>query len=974
MVRLGLAPWSAKGKPSVLLALLLGNARILQMKNRFKKGWHIRAIRKGWKRLRPRPEMTRFHKFVRYSLISGISAFLAMGAFTFLYAIYLMFALPNPGELRDLNLTESTLIMDREGNLLYAVHGEENRKSLDSLGDISPWLIDATIAIEDDEFYKHIGIDIPGLTKAVLSEFGIGAPRGGSTITQQFVKNTFLSSERSYKRKFQEIIMSLMVEFKFSKDEIMLMYLNAIPYGSNAYGIELAAERYFEIEAEELTLGQSAILAGIPKAPTRYSPYGNYRYVTLHFELTEEYLGDRVITSDADLDYAEFTRGLIGKEFTNPDGSTFYIKGRSDLVLDRMLELEYITQTQYDEAWEEIQNIEFVPYKDTIKAPHFVLMVKQMLEEKYGAAVVEQGGLKVYTTLDPEYQEAAEAAIEDYKESNATNYDASNSAIVSIHPETGQILAMVGSSDYFDDEIDGQVNMITSTRQPGSSFKPFVYALTFLNQYYPATVLYDVPTSFGTDNPSNYDGSFRGPMSIREALGQSRNIPAAKAYFMAGQEEEIVPFVHDLGMESINENGNYGWPLALGTAEVTPLELAEAYMVFASGGIHTDPTPILKVENAEGEVLEMWEAKDIKRTQVLDEQVAFLINDILSDESVGLGPGVRLDSIDNAAKTGTSNKKFDSGLILPNNTWLAAYTPSLVTITWAGNADGSAMSGNASGYSTAAPIWKSYISSIIDRLEPTTWPRPEGIKEYAVSKASGKLASKDTPSDMIRTEVFASFAIPTEVDDSFQVVKIETISGLLATEYSPEEFVEEHSFRVHRSPLADTWPGWQADIQAWAAGLAAGDESLAPPTEFADKIHNAVTAANAPQITITSPLSLSTIDPEDLPDIEVDVLSKGNGIKEVVFMVNGNITYRSTSAPYDGVIRIPTTAREGTILDISVKIYDIYGYSGESKIQLRIGNPDELPESDDKDKDKDKDDDDESLLEEIEAILLEEEE
>jgi membrane peptidoglycan carboxypeptidase len=935
------------------------------MKKRFKKGWHKRAIRKGWSRLRPRPEMTRFHKSSRYVFIAGISAALAMCAFTFLYAIYLIFALPNPGELRDLNLTESTLIMDREGNLLYAVHGEENRKSLDSLGAISPWLIDATLAIEDDEFYSHIGIDIPGLTKAVLSEFGIGTPRGGSTITQQFVKNTFLSSEHSYKRKFQEIIMSLMVEFKFSKDEIMLMYLNAIPYGSNAYGIELAAERYFEIEAEELTLGQSAILAGIPKAPTRYSPYGNYRYVTLHFELTEEYLGDRVITSDADLEYEEFTRGLIGKEFTNPDGSTFYIKGRSDLVLDRMLELTYITQTQYDEAWTEIQEIEFVPYKDTIKAPHFVLMVKQMLEEKYGTAVVEQGGLKVYTTLDPDFQEAAELALEDTKESNMERYEASNGAIVSIHPDTGQILAMVGSSDYFDDEIDGQVNMITSTRQPGSSFKPFVYALSFLNQFYPATVVYDVPTNFGNDKPSNYDGEFWGPMSIREALAQSRNIPAAKAYFMAGQEDEIVPFVQDFGMSSINEEGNYGWPLALGTAEVTPLELAEAYMVFASGGIHTDPSPILKVENAEGEVLEMWEAKNIERTQVLDEQVAFLVNDILSDESVGLGPSVRLDSIDNAAKTGTSNKKFDSGLILPNNTWLAAYTPSLVTITWAGNADGSAMNGSASGYSTAAPIWKAYVSSLLDRLEPTEWPRPDEIKEYAVSKASGKLASDNTPSDMIRTEVFASFAIPTEVDDSFQVVEVESISGLLATEYSPEEFVEEQTFRVHQSPMAEEWPHWQEDILAWAAGLEEGDESLVPPTEYADEIHNAVTAANAPEITITSPLSLSAIDPDDLPEIEVDVLNEGNGLKEVIFMVNDKITYRSSSEPYTGSIRIPTTSSEGTILDITVKIYDEFGYSGESSIQLRIGDPDEIPEEDEEE---------EIIVEEEEAVLIEEEE
>ena len=905
----------------------------------------IRSFRKKMRqilsRLRPQPEMTPLQRVLRYFFMTIVASGLLAGAFLLSYAIYLLFSLPNPGELRNLNLTESTLIMDREGNLLYAVHGDENRKSLDSLEDISPWLIDATIAIEDDQFYRHIGVDFPALFKAMLSEIGIGTPRGGSTITQQFVKNAFLSSEVTYKRKFQEIIMSFMVEFKFSKDEIMLMYLNAIPYGSNAYGIELAAERYFEKEARDLTLGEAAILAGIPKAPSRYSPYGNYRYSTLYFELTEEYLGNRVIRNESDLEYDEWTRGLIGKSFENPDGSTFYLKGRSDLVLDRMLELDYITQSQYDEALKEIQNIKFVPYKDTIKAPHFVMWVKQQLEEKYGTAVVEQGGLKVYTTLDPNYQEAAEKAIEEKYENNVDLYDASNAALISVQPETGQILAMVGSADYFNDEIDGQVNMITSYRQPGSSFKPFVYALTFLNQYYPATILYDVPTRFGKDEPNNYDGKFLGPISIRKALAQSRNIPAAKAYFMAGQEEEIVPFVKNFGLESINENGNYGWPLALGTAEVTPLELAEAYSVFANGGVHVKPTAILKVENANGEVLEMWEDRQMKRTQVLDEQVAFLINDILSDESVGLGPNVRMDSLNNAAKTGTSNKAFDDGRILPNNTWLAAYTPNLVTITWAGNSDGEAMNEKASGYSTAAPIWKQYMSNILDRLTPVEWPRPEGIKEYAVSKASGKLAGDNTPSDMIGTEIFASFAIPTEVDDSYQVLKIESISGRLATEYSPSEFVEERSFRIHKSVMADVWPSWQEDIMTWAAGLNANDESISPPTEYASDIHNAITAANAPEISIKSPLSLTVIDPKNLPEIEVDIISEGNGFKEIVFMVNDNITWRTENSPYKGKIRIPTTASEGSIVEVSAKIYDKYGYSGESSIQLRIGNPTE---------------------------------
>ncbi len=896
--------------------------------------WTRKKIRTGWERLRPRPYMSKFQKTIRVITTTAIVGVLAFAALLFFYTIYLLVVLPNPSELRDMNMTESTLIMDREGGLLYAIHGEENRESLEALDEISPWLIDATMAIEDDSFYHHIGIDIPALIKAVLSEFGIGTPRGGSTITQQFVKNTFLSPERSYKRKFQEILLSLLVELKFSKDEILLMYLNVIPYGSNAYGIELAADRYFEKDAVDLSLAESAVLASIPKAPTRYSPYGNYRNTVLSFELTEDSLGDRVITGEEDLEYDEYTRGLIGTTFEMPDGSTFYIKGRSDLVLDRMEELNMITDDDVEGALADIQAIEFGEYRDSIEAPHFVLWIKQMLEDKFGSAVVEQGGLKITTTLDPDFQEAAETAIADRKEHNADNYDANNAAMVSVHPQTGQILAMVGSADYFDDEIDGQVNMITGLRQPGSSFKPFVYALAFLNQYTPATVLYDVATNIGGDTPSNYDGEFWGPMTIRHALAQSRNIPAAKAYFLAGQEDEIVPFLKPFGFESIDEEGGYGWPLALGTAEVTPLELAEGYMVLANGGVHLEPTAILKIENADGEVLEQWEEKDIEKTEVLDPQAAYLLNDILSDPSDNLGPSTRLDTIDNAAKTGTSNKKLSSGNILPNNAWLAAYTPSLVTITWAGNADGSTMNAYGSGYAAAAPIWKSYISAVLDRLEPTNWNRPTEIKEMAISLASGKLPSDETPSDMIATEIFASYAVPTEIDASYITVLIETITDRLATLYSPSDAVEEITYRIHRSFLADRWPNWQTGIDEWAEKE--GEDQ--PPTESAEDIHNSSTASSPPDITITSPLSLSAVSTDERTvEIEVEVLDTGNGLTEVEYIVNDQVQYHAYDDPYTGTIRIPTSASDGTILEVTARAVDQFGYSASSTIQLRIG-------------------------------------
>jgi membrane peptidoglycan carboxypeptidase len=893
------------------------------------KTWTKQTIRKGWEHLRPLPHMNKKQKYIRYAIIAALAAAGGLAVITFLYAFWILLTF-NP---KNIGPKDSTQIMDREGNLLYTIHGEENRESLKSLDEISPYVVDATIAIEDDAFYDHIGIDIPGLFKAVLSEFGIGSPRGGSTITQQLVKNTMLSSEHSYIRKYREIVMALVTEVKFSKDDILLMYLNEIPYGNNAYGIELAAKRYFDKDAKDLTLAEAAILASIPKAPTRYSPYGNYKYSVLNFELTEESLQGREITGEEDLDTDEFTRGLMGTTFTMPDGSTFYIKGRSDLVLDRMVELDMITQSEADTALTEIQAIAFTDYNELDTAEHFVLWVKQQLEEKYGTEVVEQGGLRVYTTLDPEFQKAAEESIAERIETLRDSYGASNAALVTVSPETGQILAMVGSADFNDEEIDGQVNMITSARQPGSSFKPFVYSLALLNQYTAATVFYDIQTHFGSNIPKNFDGSFMGPISMRKALGQSRNIPAAKAYFLAGEEEAIDPFVDKLGLESIKDNinyGNFGWPMALGTAEVTPLEMAEAYSVYANGGVHVEPTAILKIETADGKVLEQWDEKEVEKTNVLDPQVAYIINDILSDPSVNIGSNVYIEAINNAAKTGTSTRDMPDGSIRPSNNWICAYTPTLVTIGWAGNANGDPLNMNGESYSTIAPIWKNYMTKMLNRLEPTEWQRPAGIQEVAVSKASGKLASDETPPDMVATEIFADFAVPTELDDAYVNVKVETISNRLATEYSPEDAVVEKNYRVHK----EDWNNWQSDIDTWAA--AQGEEQK-PPTESASDIHNAETASRIPQVIITAPSNLSSFSMEErLHDVYVEVTDEGNGVDRVEFYVNDALRYTSPEYPYNGRVAIPTTAGEGTILDIKAKVIDQYGYSSDSTIQVRL--------------------------------------
>lgn len=870
--------------------------------------------------------MSKKGKGIRGLMIVAITVLLAGTAWTFVYALWILVSF-NPGEVGP---KDSTLIMDREGNLLYTIHGEENRKSLESLEAISPYLVDATLAIEDDGFYHHIGVDIPALLKAVISQFGIGTPRGGSTITQQLVKNTILSPERSYIRKYREILISLVIEVKFSKDDILLMYLNEIPYGNNAYGIGLAAERFFDKKAEGLNLAESAVLASIPKAPTRFSPYGNYKYSVLSFELTEENLDGRVIEDESDLKEDEFTRGLIGTTFTLPDSSSFYVKGRSDLVLDRMVELGMITKKENEEALKEIQALTFIDYNELDTAEHFVLWVKQKLEEKYGAEVVEQGGLKVYTTLDPDFQKAAEEAIAERRETLNETFGATNAALISVQPQTGQILAMVGSADFNDESIDGQVNMVTSSRQPGSSFKPFVYSLALLNQYTTATVFYDVETHFGNWRPDNFDGKFWGPLTMRNALGKSRNIPAIKAYFLAGEQDAIIEHARKFGFsfDTIPEGG-YGPSLALGTAEVSPMEMAEGYSVFANGGMHVELSAILKVETAEGKILEQWDEKEVEKNQVVDEQVAYIINDILSDPNAGLGPNIYMEAIHNAAKTGTSNVQDKN---LPNNNWVAAYTPTLVTVGWAGNADGSALKANGESYSTIAPIWKNYMSKVLERLEPTEWFRPTGIKEIAISKASGKLPSELTPSDMVTTEIFADFAVPTAVDDAYQIVKIETVSGRLATVYSPQDVVEERTYRIHK----ENWIDWQADIDKYAETLG---EQEKPPTDYANDIHNATTAVHIPQLAITSPGTLSTLDKDErLHDVTVEILEEGNGIKAVEYYVNDDLRYTANTLPYNGRITFPVTAQEGSVYEITAKAVDLYGYSSQSTIEVRLGD------------------------------------
>lgn len=887
---------------------------------------------KLYHKVRPHPMLPWWHRWLRWALIGcGVAT---IAGFLLVIVIILLFShgLPDISSGEDLLQAESTIIMDREGNILYAIHGEENREII-PVEEISPYLIDATIAVEDQEFFEHYGFDLPCYVKAVAHEFfGIGIRRGCSTITQQLVKNIFLTPEQTYIRKFQELILAIRVEARFDKNEILELYLNEIPYGNNAYGAELASHTYFDKPATDLTLAESALLASLPKAPTRYSPYGSNRNSYLTTEFTEEQLSGRDISSVDDLNYDEYVRGLIGSDIELPNGKTLYIPGRVDIVLDSMEGEGMITDAEKQTALEETWSIEFTKYHENIKAPHFVLYVKELIEEKYGKDVVEQGGLKVYTTIDPKMQGYAEEAIETYRERNSTQFNGKNASLVAVHPQTGQILAMVGSADYFDEEIDGNVNIATRYRAPGSSFKPFVYALAFLNGYSPATVLYDVETQFGPGQwPQNFDGTFNGPMRIREALALSRNIPAIKAYFLAGQEEKIIPFVKNFGI-NLDETIGYGWPLALGSGEVRLLDMVGAYGVFANNGIKQEISPILKIENRDGDVLEKWEDKI--GTEAIDPQIAYLITDILSDPNLTLGPRLRISGQHVAAKTGTSNTKNENGNNVPNNAWALGYSTKLVAGVWVGNANGEPLFYGANGYDTSSTIWNAFMTNALADLTPETFPIPDGITKMQVTKSSGKLPSEYTPADQLITETFCSFNIPTEVDNLWATAVVDGFTDLVATEYSPTWSLKEKIFQKHESVIPD-YTYWQAGIDAWVAKqITEGKmEEFLEPTDL-DDVHTATTFANQPTIVITSPSPYSLIGRgQNAIFVEVNA---PNGLDKVEYYLDGVIQYTSVSAPYNGQIRAATNADSGRQYTITVYAYDDLGYRSSATIEVAV--------------------------------------
>ncbi|MFH1484976.1 MAG: PBP1A family penicillin-binding protein [Chloroflexota bacterium] len=704
-----------------------------------------------------------------------------------------------PETMATRHVSQSTRIFDRNGTLLYEVFDPKGGKRTSvPLSETSPWLIKATIATEDADFYRNPGINIRGIVRATLNLLkGEETGGGGSSITQQLAKNVFIPQEerfqRSISRKIKEIIYAYELTRRYSKNQILEWYLNEINYGNLSYGIETAAESYFGKSANDLTLAESALLAGMPQAPAAYSPFEH--------------------------------PGLA--------------KARQSVVLDLMVRHGYIAEKEAEEAKKE--ELHFATQTIPIQAPHFVMYVRELLERKYGVDAVYRGGLQVTTSLDLELQETAEGMAREQVEKLEKN-NAHNAALAAIDPRTGEILVMVGSVDYWNEKISGQVNMTTAPRQPGSAFKPFSYVSAFAKGYSPATMLLDVRTSFpdGINPPyvpENVDRKYQGPVSVRHALSTSRNVPAVRTLAFAGLQE-VISTAHRMGITTLTRPNTYGLALTLGGGEVKLLDMVYAYSVFANGGNMAgvpvtqkeqradmrklDPVAILKVEDSQGRILEEFKAPLVQ--PVISPQLAYLITDILSDNQAravffGANNPLKLKSRPAAAKTGTTNDWRDN--------WTVGYAPQLVVGVWVGNADNSQMY-ESYGSSAAAPIWNRFMETALENTPQKPFEVPSGIVRAVVCSVSGLKPTPHCPNT--KFDIFLEGTVPNKPCDVHQVFRIDKATGKLATSATPPQDIVEETFLVLPPEAND----WMED-----------NKIPPPPTEYS--------SARAPLVSITSP-------------------------------------------------------------------------------------------------------------------------
>ena len=678
------------------------------------------------------------------------------------FGLWLFWGIPLPTKLASPDIPVSTKLFDRNGNLIYEIYAETRRSPIELEG-LPDYIKNATIAIEDKDFYKHSGFSFTGIARAAWKIATRGKLEGGSTLTQQLVKNALLTPERTIRRKAREFFLTMVVEGIYSKNQILEMYLNQIPYGSTAYGIESASELYFNKAARDLTLAEATLIAGLPQSPTRYSPFG--------------------------------ARPELAKE-------------RQKEVLNQMVANGFLSQEEADKTFAE--ELKYAQIKAPT-APHFALWVKEQLVEKYGEKKVEQGGLRVTTTLDLDLQKFAQEAVAT-EVGKLKKQKVGNGAAIITHPSTGEILAMVGSKDYFAEDEDGKVNVILSKRQPGSSIKPINYALGIKNKVITlASTFADTPTCFSVAGqslycPKNYDGTYHGLVQTRFALGNSYNIPAVKILALNGVKG-FVDFAKSLGLTTLEDPDRYGLSLTLGGGEVRPFDMATAFGVFANDGVRQDLIAITKIEDWKGKVLEEIKISDVKLSgeKVLDVGTSFLISHILHDNNArqqAFGPTSFLNvkgHTEVSVKTGTTNDRRDN--------WTIGYTKQIVAVVWVGNNDNSEMSGAVSGVSGASPIWNKIIKYALDKSEKGqydkeddghSWPlQPEEVIGASICADTGDIRE----GCQTRFEYFLAGTVPTTSSVTNQDVLIFRDTGQVAAKDAIPEQVEPQNKPVFTDPV-----------------------------------------------------------------------------------------------------------------------------------------------------------------------------
>ena len=798
----------------------------------------------------------RFSRFNRFRLIKWAASLVIAGSLAALLGTAAVFAwfsrdLPSPDRVVRRE-GFSTQILARDGQSLYDVYSDVQREPV-NFADVPLSLKQATVSVEDKNFYSHQGFDPLGMVRAVFNTAIRRQLQGGSTLTQQLVKNVLLTSERTLPRKIKEFVLAVQIEKKFSKDQILQMYLQEAPYGGATVGVETAAKSYFGKPVKDLNLVESAFLAGMPQAPSRYSPYSSI----------------------------------------NPDA---YV-GRTQHVLKRMREDGYISRDQEEEAVNQISQMKFNPKGQSLKAPHFVMYVKDLLVQQFGEAAIEGGGLKVTTTLDFPLQEKAQSIVAEEIE-KVQNLHITNGAALVENPNNGEILAMVGSRDFFAEDIDGQVNVVLSKRQPGSAIKPVTYVAAFRQGYSPSTMLVDAKTSFDSGDPDkpyepeNYDGKFRGPVQLRYALGSSLNVPSVKLLQLIGLKN-MLTLANEMGLTTLEPSSanmkRFGLSVTLGGGEVRLLDLVSAYGALGNGGAKIEPVAILKIENRAGDTI--FEHHQTKGKQVLSPQEAFLISHILSDNNArlltfGVNSLLNMGSRPVAVKTGTTNDKRDN--------WAIGWSRSAIVGAWVGNNDNSEMKQVASGVSGASPIWRRVMLEALNSYPSENFTPPAGVVTKEVDIISGYAVHDSWPS---RPEYFIEGAVPDGPDPIHTKLTVCKNNGKLA---GPVEIavsdIEDREFIILKSPLSlpeTDQKRWQEGIDAWISTQS--DSRYHPPTENCDGGDDLIVKAK-------SPSDKTRINNNDF-DWEVEIISDKKPDKVEIF-VNGQSRQTLTSPPWKSTLHL----------------------------------------------------------------------